>query len=243
MLRQEPGKKARPNTRKVRVGSVDIGGGSPVSIQTMWKSPLGSADSDLIRQIEGLASLGCEIMRFAVPNTEAADILGELAGSLKIPLVADIHFDYRIALRCLDWPVAKVRINPGNIGAGWKVEEVVRKAMDKGAALRVGINGGSLPRNLRDEPDMGEAMVKAAEDELDILEKLGFEDVIFSLKSSDMESTLHANRLFAQRHRYPLHLGLTESGPLIPGLVRSTLVLAQLLREGIGDTRLPRLHG
>ena len=165
-----------------------------------------------------------------------AELLGELAGRVGLPLVADIHFDHRLALRCLDFPIAKIRINPGNIGAAWKVEEVVRKARDRAVPIRVGANSGSLPADLRKAPDPAEALVAAAERELELLDRLDFRLVVVSLKSSDVRTTVEANRLFSRRHRLPLHLGVTEAGPLIPGLVKSTLALAELLKEGVGDT-------
>lgn len=223
-------------TRIVRVGSVLIGGDSPVTIQTMWKRPLEAVSEDLISEVNGLAAIGCDILRFAVPDLESAGILGELSGRVGIPLVADIHFDYKLALRCMDFPIAKIRINPGNIGARWKVEEVVRKAADRNIPVRVGVNYGSLPGHLADEPDPAAAMVKAAEEEIEVLESLRFRDIIISLKSSDTESTVRANRLFSERFDYPLHIGVTEAGPLIPGIVRSTLAFSDLLREGIGNT-------
>jgi (E)-4-hydroxy-3-methylbut-2-enyl-diphosphate synthase len=187
-------------------------------------------------EIELLSAFGCDLLRFAVPEMDTADRLGELAHAVKLPLVADIHFDHRIALRCMDYPIAKVRINPGNIGARWKVEEVVRKARDREISLRVGINAGSLPKTLAGEQDLASAMVAAAEEELEILAGLGFEQVVFSLKSSDIVETVRANILFSESHAYPLHLGLTEAGPLVTGIVRSTSTLEALLTRGIGDT-------
>jgi (E)-4-hydroxy-3-methylbut-2-enyl-diphosphate synthase len=153
-----------------------------------------------------------------------------------MPLSADIHFDYRIALRCLDHPIAKIRLNPGNIGEPWKVEEVVRKARDAGVGLRIGVNAGSLPRELAGRPDQAAAMVEAAEGELGILEKLGFRDVVFSLKSSNVETTIEANLLFSRLHDHPVHLGVTEAGPLVPGIVKNSIGIATLLRQGVGDT-------
>jgi (E)-4-hydroxy-3-methylbut-2-enyl-diphosphate synthase len=202
----------------------------------MWKTPLETVDEETVRQVEILSSFGCDILRFAVPEMYTADRLGELADRVKVPLVADIHFDYRIALRCLDRPIAKIRINPGNIGAAWKVQEVVRKAKDRGVAIRVGINAGSLPKSLRGETDSAKAMVLAAEEELSLLDRLDFDDVIFSLKASEIDATIRANTLFAEKYTNPLHLGLTEAGPLVSGIVKSTYAMTFLLREGIGDT-------
>jgi (E)-4-hydroxy-3-methylbut-2-enyl-diphosphate synthase len=226
----------RRSTDRVEVGSIGIGGESPISVQTMWKSPLEAATRELARRIESLAGLGCDLLRFAVPDMESAEVLGQIAGVVGMPLVADIHFDYKLALRCLESPVAKIRINPGNIGAPWKVEEVVRKAKDRQAALRVGINSGSLPRKLRGQSDTARAMLYAAEEELAVLERLDFRNVVFSLKSSDIDATVRANRLFSEKYRYPLHLGLTEAGPLVQGIVRSTTAVSEMIKDGIGDT-------
>ncbi len=220
----------------VKVGSVTVGGDAPISIQTMWKRPLRVVDESLIAEVNRLQALGCDILRFAVPDLASADLLGELAGRVSLPLVADIHFDYRLALRCLDYPIAKIRINPGNIGARWKVEEVVTKAKDKGVPIRIGVNHGSLPRKYEDFSDPAEALLAAAEEEIEILESLSFRTIIVSMKSSDTESTVEANRRFATKYSYPLHIGITEAGPLIPGIVRSTLALSELLKEGIGST-------
>ncbi len=220
----------------VQVGSVTVGGNAPVSIQTMWKKPLTRVDEGLIAEVNRLVTLGCDILRFAVPDEASAVALGLLSERVSIPLVADIHFDYRLALKCLEYPIAKIRINPGNIGARWKVEEVVKKALDRKVPIRIGVNHGSLPRKFQDFSDPAKALVAAAEEEIDILESLSFRSIIVSMKSSDTTSTVEANRLFASRHSYPLHIGITEAGPLIPGLVRSTLALSELLKEGIGST-------
>jgi (E)-4-hydroxy-3-methylbut-2-enyl-diphosphate synthase len=213
-----------------------MGGESPVIIQTMWDKPLTSDLEVEKKALEQMASMGCGLVRFAAPNREGAEQLGRLAEETDIPLVADIHFDYRIALRCMDFPLAKIRINPGNIGDVWKTEEVIRKAADKGIALRVGANEGSLPKELRGAENRAAAMVEAAEEQLNILEKHGFDQAVVSLKSSDVDICRTANRMFAEKYDYPLHLGVTEAGPLIPSLVKSTLALGDLLREGIGDT-------
>jgi (E)-4-hydroxy-3-methylbut-2-enyl-diphosphate synthase len=225
------------HTRVVKIGNLLLGGDYPVVIQSMWKEPLRPGSQKSVpAAIEKLKALGCGILRFAVPDVESAEILGALSKLSPIPLVADIHFDWRIALRCLDFPIAKIRINPGNIGSRSKVEEVVRKAQDKGVPIRIGVNGGSLPRDLRDLPDSADALVQAAEREMEILESLGFQNYLVSMKSSDVEATLAANRRFAARHDVPLHLGVTEAGPLIPGVVRNAVALHSLLAEGVGAT-------
>lgn len=224
-------------TRVVKVGDLLLGSGYPVVLQTMWKEPLRGGDFDsILERIARLKALGCGILRFAVPDLETADLLGALAQKAPLPLVADIHFDWRLALRCLDFPIAKIRVNPGNIGARSRVEEVVRKAAGQGIALRIGVNGGSLPKDLRGSADAALAMVKAAERETEVLESLGFRDYLVSMKSSDVAATLEANRQFAASHDIPLHVGVTEAGPLIPGIVKNTVALNALLTEDIGAT-------
>lgn len=207
-------------------------------MQTMWKHPLAPVRSaDLVEAgIRKLEEIGCELLRFSVPDMRSAELLGEIASRTRLPLVADIHFDHRLALRCLDFPIAKIRINPGNIGRPDKVEELVRKAADRGTALRVGVNAGSLPKTLRRERNVAVAMVRAAEEEASLLEKLHFRPVVFSLKAADVDTTVEANMLFSQTHDYPLHIGVTEAGPLVQGTVKSTLALSRLLISGVGDT-------
>lgn len=230
-------------SRVVKVGSAMMGGDWPVSIQTMWKSPLprfsGAEDPSLksiLAAIGRLESLGCEILRFAVPDEASADSLGAIAAASPIPLVADIHFDWRLALRCMDYPIAKIRVNPGNIGARWKIGEVVAKARDRGVALRIGVNAGSLPDDLRGAEDLGGACVEAAEREIGVFEELGFSDIVVSMKLNEPEAVERANRLFASKFSYPLHLGVTEAGPLISGVARNTAALVPLLKDGIGAT-------
>jgi (E)-4-hydroxy-3-methylbut-2-enyl-diphosphate synthase len=225
----------RRKTRAVTVGRTLIGGTAPISVQTMWKRPLRSVQ-DTLEGIRGLEEIGCELLRFSVPDSETAELFGQIASQTKLPLVADIHFDHRLALRCLDFPVAKIRINPGNIGRAGKVEELIRKASGRAVPLRIGVNAGSLPKALRQEKNVAEAMVKAAEEELSILEKLNYHQVVFSLKASHVATTIDANLLFSQRYDYPLHIGLTEAGPLVQGTVKNTLALSRLLENGVGDT-------
>lgn len=231
-------------TKAIKVGNVLMGAEWPVSIQTMWKDPLrvfsGYDDPRLppiIERISDLKRLGCHIIRFAVPDISAAESLGLLAGRSPMPIVADIHFDWRIALRCMDFPVAKIRINPGNIGAEWKVREVAAKAMDKGIPIRIGINGGSLPVDLaQEEHDTVSAALKAAEREIEVLESMHFSDIVVSLKMNQPDEVVRANEEFASRYPYPLHLGVTEAGPLVAGVVRNTAALVPLLKQGIGAT-------
>ena len=223
-------------TRRVQVGTVPVGGGDDISVQTMWKEPLTEDIESVVERLTNLSRIGCAIVRFAVPDMDAARRLKEIVLRSPIPVVADIHFDYRLALTCIEGGVQKVRINPGNIGASWKVKEVVRAASDRGIPIRVGVNSGSLPKELQGESDTAVAMVKAAESEMELFEQLSFRDVVYSLKSSDIDTTVRANRLFSHQHPFPLHLGVTEAGPLIPGVVKSSVAISLLIREDIGDT-------
>ncbi|MDR2786105.1 MAG: (E)-4-hydroxy-3-methylbut-2-enyl-diphosphate synthase [Treponema sp.] len=245
-------------TRTIKIGGfahvepVFIGGGNPVVIQTMWKDRLsfsclkGEAGKKTLDRIKQLSAMGCGLLRFAVPDLASADVLGALAEKTPMPLVADIHFDYKIALRCLDFPIAKIRVNPGNIGSREKVEKVLSKAALKKVPVRIGVNAGSLPADLRPGVDSGElnrarALVLAAERELAIFDEFGFEDVLVSMKASSVVETIRANRFFAERPAAngpapPLHIGVTEAGPLIAGVTRNTAALCALLSRGIGDT-------
>jgi len=230
-----------------RVESVTLGSGLPLVIQTMWKDRLSFSDLEgkegeaVIARIEGLKKMGCGLLRFAVPNLNAAEVLGKLASMISMPLVADIHNDHNIALRCLDFPIAKIRINPGNIGDKAKVEQVVNKAAAKSRPIRIGVNAGSLPADIRQRVDSGllesaEALVLAAEREIAVFNELGFADFMVSMKASSVADTIKANRIFAERNDVPLHVGVTEAGPLIAGVVRNATALVALLGEGIGDT-------
>ena len=230
-------------TRVVKVGSLMMGADWPVSIQTMWKRPLPSFSGDgdpeleaILAEISRLKDVGCDLIRFAVPDEASADSLGAIASASPIPVVADIHFDWRLALRCMEYPVAKIRINPGNIGARWKTAEVITKARDKGLALRIGVNAGSLPADLRDEEDGAEACVAAAEREIGVFEDLNFSNIVVSMKLNEPAGVERANRLFAEKFDYPLHLGVTEAGPLISGVARNAAALVPLLKDGIGAT-------
>jgi (E)-4-hydroxy-3-methylbut-2-enyl-diphosphate synthase len=209
----------------------------------MWKEPLSNDREAILQRIVHLKSIGCEILRFAVPDIESAELLGQLSSESTMPLVADIHFDHRLALRCLDYPVGKIRINPGNIGSSRKVREVFLKAADKGVPVRIGVNAGSLPKDLERLPDRAEAMVQTAERELETISGINFPGVIISLKSSDINTTVRANEIFASRFDFPLHLGITEAGPVIPGIVKHSIAFAELFGKGIGDTIRVSLSG
>jgi len=218
-----------------------------VVVQTMWKDRLTFADLEgdaakaIVRRIEGLSRMGCGLLRFAVPDIAAAEALGRLAGMVSMPLVADIHFDYQIALRCMDFPIAKIRINPGNIGGREKTRAVLEKAAERGIPIRIGVNAGSLPRGLREKAEEGDearafALVEAAERELALCNEFNVINVVVSMKASGIADTIRANQIFAARTDTPLHIGVTEAGPLAAGAARSGAALAVLLAEGIGDT-------
>jgi (E)-4-hydroxy-3-methylbut-2-enyl-diphosphate synthase len=228
------------------VRAVAIGGDSPVVVQTMWKDRLSAADLEgaagegIAARINRLGAMGCGLLRFAVPDMAAAEALGRLAAIVSMPLAADIHFDYRLALRCMDFPIAKIRINPGNIGGREKVRAVLEKAAAQGVPIRIGVNAGSLPQDLRRAVDGGldraAALVEAAERELAVFAEFGFDDVLVSIKTSGIADTITANRMLAERTDAPFHIGVTEAGPLVAGVARSGATLAPLLAGGIGDT-------
>jgi (E)-4-hydroxy-3-methylbut-2-enyl-diphosphate synthase len=221
---------------------VKIGGSLPVVIQTMYKDRLTREDlkdDALVKRIDALASFGCKLLRFAVPNIEAAEVLGNLAQSVSMPLVADIHFDYKIALRCMDFPVAKIRINPGNIGNREKTRAVLEKAAKNNIPIRIGVNAGSLPADIRDSPqplNTAQALAVAAEREIAVFKEYGFDNFLVSMKASGIADTIEANRILVQMTDVPLHIGVTEAGPLIAGVAANTAALVSLLNEGIGDT-------
>jgi (E)-4-hydroxy-3-methylbut-2-enyl-diphosphate synthase len=229
--------------------TISIGGNSPVSIQTMWKSSLIGADiQEISRTLAGLEQLGCDIVRFAVPDMESAEVLLRLAAITSMPLVADIHFDYHLALRCLDGNIAKIRINPGNIGNRDRVKAVVDKARDRNAAIRIGVNSGSLPRDLQDRIEAvrtshgdaigarASALAETAAREVAVFDEFSFTRVLVSMKASSVEETVRCNEEFARKYNIPLHIGVTEAGPLISGVVKSTLAFSRLLSRGIGST-------
>jgi (E)-4-hydroxy-3-methylbut-2-enyl-diphosphate synthase len=224
------------------VRPVYVGGSNPVVIQTMWKDSLSYPDLDAAsKRIEILGKMGCGVLRFAVPDIQAAEVLGRLAGLVSMPLVADIHFDYKIALRCMDFPIAKIRINPGNIGSKDKVKAVLEKAATGNIPIRIGVNAGSLPQDIRNHSggerfDTAEALVTAALREIAVFDEFGFDNYLVSMKASGIADNIKANRIFSGRSDAPLHIGVTEAGPLTVGVARNTAALITLLTEGIGDT-------
>ncbi len=234
----------RRRTRTVWVRDVPIGGGHPVVVQSMTTTDTRDVEAT-VAQIRRLEEAGCELVRVAVLNMDAARALGEIKRRISIPLVADIHFDHRLALEAIKQGVDKVRLNPGNITKPEKVKAVVRAAQDAGVPIRVGVNSGSLPKDLlvKHEGPSPEAMVEAALRELDILESLNFRNTVISLKSTDVRVMIEAYRLMAKHVDYPFHLGVTEAGPGEAAIVKSAIGIGTLLEEGIGDTLRVSLTG
>lgn len=224
----------RKNTKQVKAGNLLIGGGAPVSLQSMTNIPIEDTEAN-IRQIHELEACGVDIVRLAIRNEKSAEHLRTIASAVKIPLVADIHFDYRIAVAAIDAGAAKIRINPGNIGEEWKVREVVAAAKSNGVPIRIGVNGGSINRKKYSHVT-AESLVDSAMENIRILEDSGFEDIVVSIKSSDIFSTIEANKLMAETRNYPIHIGLTEAGYGLSCIVQSSLVIGHLLLSGIGDT-------
>lgn len=223
-------------THNAIIGNKIIGKGLPVLVQTMYDSaiPKDMVELDiLLRRIGELNAMGCDILRFSYPSLDDHEGFSWLCRNSPIPLVADIHFDYKLALDAIACGAHKIRINPGNIGARWKVDEVVRSALDHNVAIRIGLNSGSLPKG--DDP-MPVLMSNTALDYLSWFESLNFYNSVVSLKASDVETTYEANRLFAAKSGYPLHLGVTEAGSVVSSVTRSTWALGRLLDQGIGNT-------
>ena len=224
-------------TRQILVGNVPIGGGAPVSIQSMLNTPTTDVEGSL-RQLRELAAAGCQIARLAVPDREAAAGFREIVKESPLPLVADIHFDYRLAIAAAEAGAAKIRINPGNIGGEDRVKAVVEVCKDRHIPIRIGVNGGSLDKKLLEKygHPTAEALVESAFGHLELLEKQGFYDTCVSMKSSTVPTMVAAARLFRSRCDYPLHIGVTETGPVRQGLIKSAMSIGALLLDGIGDT-------
>src|ERR1700752_5531321 len=225
-------------TKAVQVKHIQIGGGAPVVIQSMTKTDTSDVDAT-VAQIEEMVRAGCEVVRLAVPDNDAAIALKAIRKRVPdVPLVADIHFHYKLALMALEAGIDKLRLNPGNIGAHERIREVVRAAQAQRVPIRIGVNGGSLEKDLlkRYGTATPEAMVESALRHIQILEDLDFTDIIISLKASDVHRTVAAYRLLAQKVDYPFHLGVTEAGTSFSGTVKSSIGLGVLLHEGIGGT-------
>ncbi len=224
-------------SREVKLGSLRIGGNAPISVQSMTNTDTQDVAAT-IAQAQELQAVGCEVIRVAVPNMMAASVLGDIKAGISVPLVADIHFNYRLALRALEEGVDCLRINPGNIGDAEKVRAVVEAAMEKEAPIRIGVNAGSLEEDLLAKYGHAtpEAMVESAMRHVKILSEMYFHDIIISLKASDALRTIEAYRLISDRVDYPLHLGVTEAGTAFAGAIRSAVGIGVLLADGIGDT-------
>ncbi len=227
----------RKDTKVINVGGVKIGGGNPIAIQSMtntntrdWKAT--------VRQIKELQEVGCEIIRVSVPDMESAKNIKLIKKNIKIPLVADIHFDHRLAIESIKQGVDKLRINPGNIGSKEKVMELVKEAKKAHIPIRIGVNAGSLKEvhEFSTVKDKAKALVKAAIEHVKILEDCNFTDIAVSLKASDVETTIEAYKLFVSKRNYPTHLGITESGSIFRGTIKSSVGLGIMLAQGIGDT-------
>lgn len=225
------------NKREVNIGGVKIGGNNPIAIQSMCNTDTRDVTST-VEQILRLEEAGCEIIRVAVPDMEAAQAVKKIKEQIHIPLVTDIHFDYRLALESIKSGADKIRINPGNIGSADKVKAVVDAAKANGVPIRIGVNGGSLEKHLLEKygRPCAEALVESAEGHVAILDELNFSDVVVSIKVSSVPDMLGAYRLFDKKHDIPLHVGVTESGTLKSGIIKSSVGIGALLSEEIGDT-------
>lgn len=226
----------RRKSKEISVGNVKIGNNNPISVQSMCNTDTRDIDATS-RQIKELADAGCEIVRLAVLNKDAGEAIKTLVKTSPVPLVADIHFDYRLALQCINNGISALRLNPGNIGKKEHTQEVVKLAKAKNIPIRIGVNAGSLEKDLQEKDiPLHEKMVESALNHIKILEDLDFDLIKISLKSSDVMTTIDAYRLMAQKVDYPLHIGLTEAGTLKGGLIKSAVGIGALLAEGIGDT-------
>ena len=224
-------------TRQINVGGVTIGGGAPVVIQSMLNTKTTDVDASL-EQIRKLHAAGCQVVRLAVPNMEGARGFAEICKESPLPLVADIHFDYKLAIAAAEGGASKIRINPGNIGGEDRVKAVVDVCKDRGIPIRIGVNGGSLDKRLLEKygHPTAEALVESAFEHLALLEKYGFYDTCVSMKSSTVPTMVKAARMFRERCDYPIHIGVTETGPVKMGLMKSAMGIGALLLDGIGDT-------
>ena len=231
-------------TKQIHVGNIPVGGGAPCAVQSMCSTDTRNVAATL-DQVRALTAAGCEIVRCAVPDMAAAEALGEIKGQSPIPVIADIHFDYRLALRVLEGGIDGLRLNPGNIGERWKVEEVVKAARERLVPIRIGVNAGSLEKELLEKygHPTAEAMVESALGHVRILEDIGYDQIKISLKASDVMKTVEAYRLLSQKVDYPLHIGITEAGTIFSGTIKSSVGLGILLADGIGDTMRVSLTG
>lgn len=224
-------------TKAVKIKDITVGGGASVAVQSMLNVP--TADIKAVRgQIDRLADAGCDIVRLAVPDADAAEAMGEIVKFSPMPIVADIHFDYRLAMMCIERGVHKIRINPGNLGGLKRAEAVACAAKAAGVPIRIGVNGGSLQKGMLEKcgGNLSRAMVESAREHIEILNRCAFDDIVLSMKSSDVKTTIEAYRLAHSEFDYPLHLGVTEAGTAKEGIVKSAVGIGALLADGIGDT-------
>ncbi len=234
----------REHTKVVQIGTRKIGGGAPVAIQSMTNTKTEDVAAT-VAQILALEAVGCEIIRCAVPTMEAAEALAEIKKQIHIPLVADIHFDYRLAIAAIEHGADKIRINPGNIGDVSRVQAVVDKAKEYNVPIRVGVNSGSLEKELVEKYGgvTAEGIVESALDKMHLIEDMGYDNLVVSIKSSDVLMCVKAHELLAKECNYPLHVGITESGTVLSGNVKSSVGLGIILHQGIGDTIRVSLTG
>ena len=224
-------------SKLIHIGNVPVGGGSPVSIQSMTNTKTSDVKST-VAQINALSDAGCDIIRCAVPDMESAQASAEIKKQISSPLVADIHFDYRLALAAIESGVDKIRINPGNIGSEERVKEVAEAAKSAGVPIRIGVNSGSVEKSILAKygAPTADALIESAEEHINLLTKYGFSDILVSMKASNVRTTIEAYRKFASKWDYPLHLGVTEAGTYLGGTVKSAIGIGSLLSDGIGDT-------
>ena len=234
----------RDHTKEVQIGNVTIGGGNPIRIQSMTNTKTEDVEAT-VAQILALEKAGCEIIRCAVPNMDAAKAIGEIKKQIHIPLVADIHFDYKLAIAAIENGADKIRINPGNIGDEQRVRAVVEKAKEYGVPIRVGVNSGSLEKHLvaKYHGVTAEGLVESALDKIQLIEEMGYNNLVVSIKSSDVMMCVKAHELIAKKCPYPLHVGITEAGTLLAGNIKSSVGLGMILGQGIGDTIRVSLTG
>ncbi len=234
----------RENTKEVRIGNKVIGGSNPVAIQSMTNTKTEDVKAT-VEQIHRLEAAGCEIIRCAVPTMEAAEAFSEIKKQINIPLVADIHFDYRLAIAAMEHGADKIRINPGNIGDNDRVKAVVDVAKERNIPIRVGVNSGSLEKHLIEKYHgvTAEGIVESALDKVKLIEDMGYDNLVVSIKSSDVLMCVHAHELIAEKTNYPLHVGITESGTVYSGNIKSSVGLGAILYQGIGNTIRVSLSG
>ncbi|CDA86594.1 4-hydroxy-3-methylbut-2-en-1-yl diphosphate synthase [Clostridium sp. CAG:230] len=234
----------REQTKVVQIGDRKIGGGNPIAIQSMTNTKTEDIDAT-VKQILALEQAGCDIIRCAVPTMEAAKALAKIKQQIHIPLVADIHFDYRLAIAAMENGADKIRINPGNIGSKERVQAVVDTAKERNIPIRVGVNSGSLEKEIVEKYGQvtAEGLVESALDKVAMIEEMGYDNLVISIKSSDVLMCIKAHELIAKQTNYPLHVGVTESGSLIAGNIKSAIGLGNILYQGIGDTIRVSLTG